>query len=666
MNKPTLFLFATICFQFMILQAVNSQQLTYTIKNEIIVDKAVSPLLLGNFIEIGFGRSENLWSEMLYNRSFEEDTPVICDWVEFTRPKKELEDWWHSGYETQPWYLNKAGDDNESKFDKNRSYWPACHSKTNISISNKSKTAPVYFAQDGIYLRKNIGYHFSGYFNDGNGFGAERISKRPVEITVGLYAEKDFTKPILEKTININTLQFSKFEIEFPVSEFEGRATFAIKVPAQKRISLDLLSLKPNDNIKGWRKDVVDLMKNSVPAPIIRFPGGCYASFYNWRDGIGDEYYRPVEFNSMWKSTVVNDIGTIEFVELCQELKSEPQFCVPLMFKPIENTLDWLKFCNEPHNALRAKYGHPEPLNVKYWEMDNEMYRTMDAMTYAGKCVEFSKAMKAIDPSIKIIMGDYWVFNSKLNEMLEMAGKYIDIVNNRGGDLKQQAADLAIIRSYNRKNNRNITMCHSEFRAPLERTGSGADELNRIQRKEKESLQNMSVRWAFGMSVINQFIQFQNFGGDYAFLNFTNYNDTWGENLINTPKEGAFLSAAGRAMEFLYKLPISYPLSIENKQKDADIVLQAAWNKDKTKFTLIALNISGIEKICTFDISDLKIKIAPELKHLLVYADNDKDFNSPENIDKIKHVDDSITIKKNIFKVKLKPYSANGWIFERK
>ena len=251
-------------------------------------------------------------------------------------------------------------------------------------------------------------------------------------------------------------------------------------------------------------------------------------------------------------------------------------------------------------------------------------------------------------------------------EMLEIAGPYIDIVNNRGGNIKMQTADMAIIREYNQKSNRNITMCHSEFRAPLVRASSGADELNRVERKGKNSIQNMSVRWAFGMSVMDQFLQFQDFGGDYSFLNFTSLNDTWGENLINLAKEGAFLSSCGKALEFLNKLPIAYPLASESKTEDPDIHMHPSWNRDKTVFTLLVLNFSGVEKEYSFDISELKTKFNSEATHLTVYADNDNDFNSPADRNKIKNIDEKATISKNSFSTKLKPYSANAWIFEVK
>ena len=663
--KKTIFLIIySLLFGAITLPAQNAKP--YIIKDSILVKTPVSPHLYSNFIELGFGRSENARAEQLYNRSFEEDYPVSSSWLEFTRAKPELEDWWHSGYEEQAWFIHRAEADTSSSLVKNRYYWPAAHSKTNLLLSNKSKTEYVYLAQNGVYHRKNVGYHFSGYFNDGTGFSGDKISKTPIEVTIGLYKENDFSKPISEKTLTINTIQFNKYELELPAADFEGRATLAIKVPSGKRIGVDLLSLMADDNIKGWRKDVVEMMKKDVPAPIIRFPGGCYASWYNWRDGIGDPYYRPVDFNSYWSSFVMNDIGTIEFVELCREIKSEPQICIPLMFKTVENAVDWLEFCNAPKHALREKYGHPEPLNVKYWEMENEMYRSLDAITYAHKCVEFSKAMKAVDPSIKIIMGDYYVFNSKLPQMLEIAGPYIDFVNNRGGNMKEMTADIALVNAYNLKYNRDIKLCHSEFRAPVERNSGGVDGLNRAENKQKESLQNMSVRWSYGLSVIDQMIQYQNLGGMFSFAQFTNYSDTWGENLINTAKEGIYLSAAGRAMEFLHRLPIGYPLAIDNKNSDPDIVLQAAWDVKKKHFTLVVLNFSRTEKNKQFDISALRANFVKEQKHLALYAERLTDFNSPADKNKIKIENNITTGTKTHFNTSLKPYSANAWVFSVK
>ncbi|MDQ2752243.1 MAG: hypothetical protein M3R72_04395, partial [Bacteroidota bacterium] len=137
--------------------AANSTQDSYIIKKNIIVDKPVSSLLYGSMIELGFGRSENPWAEMLYNRDFEEDETISgAGWLEYDRPKPEQEDWWHSGYEESKWYLHKDADDTLSTSTKVRDgFWPAAHGKTFISLVNKSGKDNIYFAQDSMYIRKS-------------------------------------------------------------------------------------------------------------------------------------------------------------------------------------------------------------------------------------------------------------------------------------------------------------------------------------------------------------------------------------------------------------------------------------------------------------------------------------------------------------------------------
>ncbi len=168
------------------------------------------------------------------------------------------------------------------------------------------------------------------------------------------------------------------------------------------------------------------------------------------------------------------------------------------------------------------------------------------------------------------------------------------------------------------------------------------------------------------MSVLDQFIQFQNFGGDFAFANFVNFSDGWGGNIINIPKEGALLSSVGKAYEFLSKLSIAYPLKIEAKSIDNDILIQTAWNVNKSKLKLLVLNFSDVEKDCEFDLTDLKTKFLNTQKNILVYADKLDNFNSPANKNKIISFEGKSMISTNKLKLKVKPFSANAWIFEKK
>lgn len=374
----------------------------------------------------------------------------------------------------------------------------------------------------------------------------------------------------------------------------------------------------PANNRKGWRNNVVELTKNNLPSAIMRFPGGCFASLYNWRDGVGNRDQRPVNYETWWGNALVNDVGTGEFVDFCRMTNQVPFICVPVMFGTPENARDWVDFCNNSKNEQRIKGGYTQPLNVKYWELDNETYRRLDAITYANKCVEFSKAMKKVDPKIKIVMGNYWLFHAKFKEMLEIAYPYIDLISNRGGSMEELADDIKVLAAFNKKHNTNIELCHTEFRAPLERIGKGTDGLNKPKdADDKETLFTKAVRWEYGMSVLDQFIQFQHFGGDFAFANFVNFSDGWGENLINVPKDRTFLSSVGKAYEFLNKLSIAYPLKIENKDIDQDVELQIAWNQQKTKCTLIILNFANTKKEINFDFSDLGFLLQRNKNYML-------------------------------------------------
>ena len=255
-----------------------------------------------------------------------------------------------------------------------------------------------------------------------------------------------------------------RFAVTLPAVAQAGRVTLAIRVPPGRKLVCDNLSLMPQDNIGGIRREVVAAFR-ATPQAIIRFPGGCFASTYRWQDGIGELDTRPVDLHNWWDNPLLNDFGTVEFLRFCRQAGAEPMLCVPVMFGDPMNAADWVAFCNKPGHRLHAKAGLKEPLPVKFWELDNETYRRLDAITYARRCVEFSKAMKRVDPTIQTIMNCYWIYHTKLKEMLDIAGPYIDIVNNRGGNIAELRGDLAELDRYNTAHHRRIGLCHSEYRA---------------------------------------------------------------------------------------------------------------------------------------------------------------------------------------------------------
>jgi alpha-N-arabinofuranosidase len=191
-----------------------------------------------------------------------------------------------------------------------------------------------------------------------------------------------------------------------------------------------------------WKRNdfnykVVDLIKGLNP-PIMRWPGGNFASGYHWMDGIGPIENRPKKYDLAWHATDPNTFGTDEFIKLCRMVNCEPYICVNMGSGTAEEAANWVEYCNLPAGAsyyadLRVKNGHEQPYGVKYWGLGNEVYGDWqightDAHTYALNAREFSKRMKWVDPSIKTIAvgcdDPQWNW-----EVLMIAGPHIDYIS---------------------------------------------------------------------------------------------------------------------------------------------------------------------------------------------------------------------------------------------
>ena len=180
-------------------------------------------------------------------------------------------------------------------------------------------------------------------------------------------------------------------------------------------VTIDQVSMMGQDSINtgGYRPDLLAAVDELRP-PIIRWPGGCFASLYLWKDGIGPQETRRKYSAYMWEDQDTNSYGTDEFLKMCEMLDSEPLLCIntgvmdsacgsPAQWKLdsdddyLQYTLDWMEYCNGAPNttwgAVRAANGHKEPYNVTYWEIDNE---TWDAgsSAYIAKVLEFAPAMR--------------------------------------------------------------------------------------------------------------------------------------------------------------------------------------------------------------------------------------------------------------------------------
>jgi len=167
----------------------------------------------------------------------------------------------------------------------------------------------------------------------------------------------------------------------------------------------------PQANADGFRKDVIDAT-NNLGVSIIRYPGGNFTSGYHWEDGIGVKANRPKRKDLAWGAIETNEVGTDEFMKFISKTKAQPYMCVNLGTGTIEEARNWVEYCNAPkglyYSDLRAKNGHPQPYNIKYWGLGNEMdgpwqMGHKNAEDYSKFALEAAKLMKWSDEKIKLI-----------------------------------------------------------------------------------------------------------------------------------------------------------------------------------------------------------------------------------------------------------------------
>lgn len=145
-------------------------------------------------------------------------------------------------------------------------------------------------------------------------------------------------------------------------------------------------------NINGYRKDVFEALKE-LEVPVLRWPGGCFADEYHWRDGIGPQENRRLMVNTNWGGTVENNsFGTHEFLNLCEMLGIEPYISGNVGSGTVQEMAEWVEYMNSDSNSTianeRRKNGREKPWNVKYFGVGNESWGCGGNMTieyYVGE-----------------------------------------------------------------------------------------------------------------------------------------------------------------------------------------------------------------------------------------------------------------------------------------
>ena len=158
-------------------------------------------------------------------------------------------------------------------------------------------------------------------------------------------------------------------------------------------------------NLNGIRKELIEEMRK-IKAPVVRYPGGCFADSYDWRDGIGPAEKRPRRTNFWAQEETAagpanhkydpNQFGTNEFIQFCKLIGSQPYLAANVRSLPATEFYRWVEYCNSPAGTttladMRAAAGYAEPFGVRYWGVGNESWGCGGNFTAQEYAVEFRR-----------------------------------------------------------------------------------------------------------------------------------------------------------------------------------------------------------------------------------------------------------------------------------
>ena len=364
------------------------------------VENRISPLLYGQFLEFMYeGVKGGLHAELLRNRSFEEPPNVIG-----------LSRNWER-------YPDDRNDDYALTFhwDNQFSYPQQRQIKIDSEVKEHSLRVEVgegVIERHGVYQPRvavSSGVEYRGYL-------WLRTADYDGNVTIALESDSDQRQVYAEVNLaRIGRGDWRRYEFSLRPTRDDPLARFAILFPGRGTVWIDQVSLMPADVAAGGvRRDVFEKIRLLKPA-FIRWPGGNVAQDYRWLRGIGPRDERVTWTNLSWKNEAEpSDFGTDEFIMFARAVGAEPSITVNVEGNgaTVAEAAAWVEYCNgaatSKYGAMRAANGHPAPFGVKLWEVGNEIWGDWvrghsDAETYARNYNRYAQAMRAVDPSIKLI-----------------------------------------------------------------------------------------------------------------------------------------------------------------------------------------------------------------------------------------------------------------------
>ena len=371
----------------------------------------ICPLQYGQFIEYLCNLVPAMWAEKLYDGSFEGLSRYKFQFIKET------------DFREKPWY--PSGEVNRAEY--------SLDSTTRVSGAVSQRIAAqegapctVGMSQDGIFVERGGDCDFKCWF---------RAEGFPGPVRVWLHrGMRTLAECQFQPTGN-----WKKYQARLHPRAREEDATMTIQFRGPGTLWLDSASLMPVETVGGWRPDVVEAVRRLKPGAI-RFGGSALddpnLGDFEWKDTIGDpDYRRPFR---AWGGLQPVGPGLEEIVQFCRVVGAEPLICVRIRERGPKDAAEEVEYFNgaadTPMGAWRVRNGHPESYHIRYWQIGNEQ----DGTNYEQRLPDFSRAMKAVDPSINLLS------SFPTPAVIAGAGQFLDFVSphHYSHDLAWMNSDL--------------------------------------------------------------------------------------------------------------------------------------------------------------------------------------------------------------------------------
>lgn len=358
---------------------------------------------------------DGIWAEMLYGRKFEAPMvhrvrqPIATPWEPFAGRTDGV------AFRRAPLALGRYA-----------SPHAGAHHSQSIDLLDGHDSSERGLAQPEIRIEDGVEYTFRARLRRKGHIDRLRVALRAAD-GVTVLGEQTVALPEIARTrpgfiddpirIWMDDLSWSDVlcTLRASGSDESGHLTLTVE-GGPGTVWLDHTSLMASDHLDGLDPRVADAFRD-LRMPMLKWPGGCMADDYDWRLGIGPRDDRYGSMDQAWCAWDENDVGTEEFLRLCDLVGAEPFLCVNAGSGTPELAADWVRHCDG---------------RVKYWCVGNEQWGWFErgyvgAKGYAERYLAFADAMRAVDPSIVLVaVGQPGDFD---REVLEIAGDHIDMLS---------------------------------------------------------------------------------------------------------------------------------------------------------------------------------------------------------------------------------------------